>query len=60
MKFDSLNKYSGVEIQNAVNFFEVEYNRMVGTGLKESAKCRNYKIALEAIKECYVSKSGII
>ena len=54
------DKYSDVEIQNAVNFFEVEYYRMVGTGLKESAKCRNYKIALEAIKECYVSKSGII
>lgn len=53
------DKYSDVEIQNAVNFFEVEYYRMVGTGLKESAKCRNYRIALEAIKECYVPKSGI-
>ena len=50
------DKYSDVEIQNAVNFFEVEYYRMVGTGLKESAKCRNYRIALEAIRECYVSR----
>ena len=46
-------EYSDIEIRNAIGYFETEYYRMVGTGLKESAKCRNYKMALEAIRKCY-------
>lgn len=46
-------EYTDIEIQNAIGYFETEYYRMTGTGLKESAKCRNYKMALEAIRKCY-------
>lgn len=46
-------EYTDIEIQNAIGYFETEYYRMVEIGLKESDKCRNYKMALEAIQRYY-------
>lgn len=58
---EDISPYTEVEIRNAISYFEVEYYRMVGTGLKESPKCRNYKMAMEAIKQLYEKeKNGSI
>ncbi len=47
---DQAETYSEAEVSSAVDYFETEHRRMLGTGLQESAKCRNYKMALYAIK----------
>lgn len=43
-------KWSDIEIKNALGYFEVEYMRMIGLG-QNTAKSRNYKIALESIRK---------
>ena len=45
-------EYSQIEIDNAIGYFETEYNRMAGMGIN-STKCRNYKMALDAIRKVY-------
>ena len=44
--------YTDIEIKNAISFFAMEYSRMAGMG-QDTAKRRNYKIALECIRTCY-------
>ena len=44
--------YSDIEIKHAINYFELEYYRMVGLG-QDTAKRRDYRIALECICRCY-------
>lgn len=44
--------YTDTEIKNAVSYFDTEYSRMLGLG-QDTAKRRNYKIALECIRKCY-------
>ncbi len=46
--------YTDIEIKNALNFFDIEYSRMVGLQ-QDTTKRRNYKIALECIRRCYKS-----
>lgn len=44
--------YSKVDIKNAISYFDLEYSRM--TGLQQNtAKRRNYRMALECIRKCY-------
>lgn len=45
--------YTDIEIRNAISFFDMEYSRMVMQ--QDTAKRRNYKIALECIRRCYKS-----
>ena len=45
-------EYTQIEIDNAIGYFETEYNRMAGMGIN-STKCRNYKMALDAIRKVY-------
>ncbi len=46
--------YTDIEIKNAISFFDLEYSRMVGLN-QDTAKRRNYRIALECICRCYQS-----
>lgn len=46
------DEYSKIEIDSAIGYFETEYNRMAGMGIN-SSKCRNYKMALDAIRKVY-------
>lgn len=47
-------EYTPIEIDNAIGYFEIEYSRMMGMGTSAgSVRCRNYKIALDAIKKVY-------
>ncbi len=46
--------YTDDEIKHAINYFDTEHSRMAGLG-QDSAKRRNYKIALECICRCYKS-----
>jgi len=48
------SEYTRVEIDNAIGYFETEYNRMAGMGI-QSTKSRNYKMALDAIRKVYRS-----
>lgn len=45
-------EYTQIEIDAAIGYFEIEYNRMVGMGI-QNTKSRNYKIALDAIKKVF-------
>ena len=45
-------EYTHIEIDAAIGYFEIEYNRMVGMGI-QNTKSRNYKIALEAIRKVF-------
>lgn len=47
-------EYTQIEIDNAIGYFETEYNRMAGMGI-QSTKSRNYKMALDAIRKTYKS-----
>lgn len=47
-------QYTDIEIKNAINYFDIEYSRMVGLR-QDTPKQRNYKIALECIRKCYSS-----
>lgn len=48
------SEYTPIEIDNAIGYFEIEYSRMMGMGTSAgSTRCRNYKIALDAIKKVY-------
>lgn len=49
--------YTDIEIKNAAGFFEMEYTRMTGMQ-QDTAKRRNYGIALECICKCYGSIVG--
>ena len=49
--------YTDDEIKHAINYFDTEHSRMAGLG-QDSAKRRNYKIALECICRCYKSIAG--
>ena len=51
-KESGIEPYTDIEIKNAAGFFEMEYNRMTLTG-QETAKKRNYKIALDCIHRCF-------
>lgn len=44
--------YAEIEISNAKGYFEMEIERMTNMGgaTRDSVRCRNYKIALEAIR----------
>lgn len=44
--------YAEIEISNAKGYFEMEIERMtnMGSTTRDSTRCRNYKIALEAIR----------
>lgn len=44
--------YADIEIRNAADYFETECFRMSMTG-RNTAKQRNYKIALECIRKCF-------
>lgn len=46
--------YTDDEIKHAMDYFDTEHSRMAGLG-QDSAKRRNYKIALECICRCYKS-----
>lgn len=50
-------RYSSIEIEHAVSYFETEYSRMAAAGLN-TAKQRNYKIAAECIRECCKNTAG--
>ncbi len=50
-------RYTDIEIKNAAVFFEMEYTRMTGMQ-QDTAKRRNYGIALECICKCYGSIVG--
>jgi hypothetical protein len=50
-------EYTQIEIDNAIGYFETEYNRMAGMGI-QSTKSRNYKMALDAIRKVYRSQGG--
>ncbi len=52
VKTDEERPYTDVEIKNALSFFETEYSHMIGLQ-QNTAKRRNYKIALECIRRCY-------
>ena len=54
---ESENTYTQIEIDNAICYFETEYNRMAGMGI-QSTKSRNYKMALDAIRKVYRSQGG--
>lgn len=45
-------EYTQIEIDNAIGYFETEYNRMAGMGI-QNTKSRNYKMALDAIRKTY-------
>ena len=45
-------EYTQIEIDAAIGYFEIEYNRMAGMGI-QSTKSRNYKIALDAIRKVF-------
>lgn len=45
-------EYTDEEIKNAINYFDIEYSRMLGLH-KDTAKQRNYKIALSCIRKCH-------
>ena len=45
-------EYTQIEIDAAIGYFEIEYNRMVGMGI-QNTKSRNYKIALDAIRKVF-------
>ena len=45
-------EYTQIEIDAAIGYFEIEYNRMEGMGI-QSTKSRNYKIALDAIRKVF-------
>ncbi len=45
-------EYTQIEIDNAIGYFETEYNRMAGMGI-QNTKSRNYKMALDAIRKIY-------
>lgn len=45
-------EYTQIEIDAAIRYFEIEYNRMAGMGI-QSTKSRNYKIALDAIRKVF-------
>lgn len=47
-------EYTQIEIDNAIGYFETEYNRMAGMGI-QNTKSRNYKMALDAIRKTYGS-----
>lgn len=47
-------EYTQIEIDNAIGYFETEYNRMAGMGI-QNTKSRNYKMALDAIRKIYGS-----
>lgn len=47
-------EYTQIEIDNAIGYFETEYNRMAGMGI-QNTKSRNYKMALDAIRKIYRS-----
>lgn len=47
-------EYTDIEIKNAINYFDIEYSRMVGLR-QDTPKQRNYKIALKCIRKCYSS-----
>ena len=51
------HQFTDIEVEYAVNYFETEYTRMVTAGLN-TAKQRNYKIAIECIRECYKNIVG--
>lgn len=51
---ESENTYTQIEIDNAIGYFETEYNRMAGMGI-QNTKSRNYKMALDAIRKIYRS-----
>lgn len=51
---ESENIYTQIEIDNAIGYFETEYNRMAGMGI-QNTKSRNYKMALDAIRKIYRS-----
>lgn len=46
------SEYTDEEIKNAINYFDIEYSRMLGLN-KDTAKQRNYKIALSCIRKCH-------
>lgn len=52
VKTDEECPYTDIEIKNALSFFETEYSHMIGIQ-QNTAKRRNYKIALECIRRCY-------
>lgn len=45
-------EYTDEEIKNAINYFDIEYSRMLGLH-RDTAKQRNYKIALSCIRKCH-------
>lgn len=45
-------EYTDEEIKNAINYFDIECSRMVGLH-HDTAKLRNYKIALGCIRKCH-------
>lgn len=46
------NEYTDEEIKHAINYFDIEYSRMLGLH-QDTAKQRNYKIALGCIRRCH-------
>lgn len=46
------NEYTDEEIKHAINYFDIEYSRMLGLH-QDTAKQRNYKIALSCIRRCH-------
>lgn len=44
--------YTDTEVRNAINYFDIEYIRMVGLH-QDTPKRRHYKIALECIRKCH-------